>query len=211
MAAIADAAGAAARWGDRSVRLARFRGDGWQWVAPEPRLAMRAALVIRASLRAEGRAFDTRISIGIGPGSLPSYGELAAASGPAFQLSGRGLDEMGRSRRLALAWAVPPACAGERRALVALVDEIARRWTPAQAAGPARGASARAAGPDGTRRRARSRAADRRPAPARRRCRRFWQARSMHWKLATDDASLHPQGAVKRYITAFTAVALRHA
>jgi hypothetical protein len=133
MAAIAEAAGAAARWGDRSARLARFRGDGWQWVAPEPRLAMRAALVIRASLRAEGRAFDTRISIGIGPGSLPSDGELAAASGPAFQLSGRGLDEMGRSRRLALAWAVPPACAGERRALVALVDEIARRWTPAQA------------------------------------------------------------------------------
>jgi hypothetical protein len=132
MAAIAEAAGTAGRWGGRSSRLARFRGDGWQWVAPEPRLALRAALVIRAALRAEGRALDTRISIGIGPGSLPADGELAAASGAAFQLSGRGLDAMGRSRRLALAWSAPPASAAERRAVVALVDEIARRWTPAQ-------------------------------------------------------------------------------
>jgi hypothetical protein len=133
MAALATAAEAAGTWGEGSSRLARFRGDGWQWVAPDPRRALRAALLLRAALRAEGRALDTRISIGIGPGALPAGTDISAASGPAFELSGRGLDGMGRARRLTLAWAAPPPCAAECRAVVALADEITRRWTPAQA------------------------------------------------------------------------------
>ncbi len=133
MAAVATAAEEAGSWGRGPSRFARFRGDGWQWLAPDPRHALRAALLFRAALRAEGRSLDTRISIGIGPGTLPAGADISAASGPAFELSGRGLDDMGRARRLTMAWAAPPSSASERRAIVALVDEIARRWTPAQA------------------------------------------------------------------------------
>jgi hypothetical protein len=133
MAALARGAEAAAGWDGASARFTRFRGDGWQCLAPSVPLALRTALLLRAHLRRQGRQFDTRVAIGVGPGALPGAGDLSAASGEAFRLAGHGLDAMRRSARLALAWADPPARAAEVEAIVALIDEIARRWTPAQA------------------------------------------------------------------------------
>lgn len=113
-------------------RFSSFRGDGWQCLVPEPAFALRSALILRAHLAALGRPFDTRISIGIGTGELPEHG-LGAATGPAFELSGRGLDDMRHAQRFLVAWQRPPADAPFLRAIFALADEISRKWTPAQA------------------------------------------------------------------------------
>jgi hypothetical protein len=134
MAALAKGAAAMSGWeGAEAARFNRFRGDGWQCLAPSPAQALRAALFLRAHLRAlEGDA-DTRISVGIGPGSVPASGDLAAAAGPAFELSGRGLDRMARAQQIAVGWSAPPAAAAVTGAVFALCDEISRLWTPRQA------------------------------------------------------------------------------
>jgi hypothetical protein len=117
---------------DWEPRFSAFRGDGWQCLGPEPKHALRGALILRARLSALGRLFDTRISIGIGSGSLTERLDLNIATGPAFELSGRGLDGMEHTRRFAIAWEEPPEEAPLLRAIVALADEISRNWTPGQ-------------------------------------------------------------------------------
>jgi hypothetical protein len=117
---------------DRPPRFSAFRGDGWQCDGPEPRRALRGALILRAHLGALGRPFDTRVSIGIGAGRMPG-GSLETASGPAFELSGRGLDDMRHAQRFAVAWQHPPDEAPLIRSIFALADEISRKWTPGQA------------------------------------------------------------------------------
>ena len=114
-------------------RFSAFRGDGWQCVAPDPAFALRAALILRARLAMLGRPFDTRISVGIGSGWLAEEPSLNLASGPAFELSGHGLDDMKAPRRFAVAWEAPPPDAPLIRAVYSLADEISRKWTPKQA------------------------------------------------------------------------------
>ena len=81
MAGLARGAAAMGRWeGSRDASFDRFRGDGWQCLAPSPAMALRAALFLRAHLRALDREIDTRVSVGIGPGALAPSGDLAAAS-----------------------------------------------------------------------------------------------------------------------------------
>jgi hypothetical protein len=134
MAALEAGAAAMERWpGAGPARFTRFRGDGWQCLAPDPARALRAALFLRAHVRAlEGEA-DTRISAGIGAGALPADGDLAAAGGPAFEVSGRGLDRMDRGAQFVVGWERPPPWAALGAAVFALCDEISRLWTPAQA------------------------------------------------------------------------------
>ncbi len=79
-----------------------FRGDSWQLLLAEPGNALRAAVAIRAGLKAQtGR--DTRVAIGIGPATDIDLEQISASTGEAFLASGRMLDEMGRKQRLALA------------------------------------------------------------------------------------------------------------
>lgn len=127
--AVAASAGTAASWTGARARFGRYRGDGWQCLGPSPALSLRAALFIRAGLRSRRRDLDTRISIGIGTGAVPEAG-IAAASGPAFERSGAGLDGMGRAARFAFS---PVGNVGLRNAVFALADEISRRWTARQA------------------------------------------------------------------------------
>jgi hypothetical protein len=134
MAALARGSAAMSRWeGALPARFGRFRGDGWQCLAPSPERALRAALFLRAHLRAAEREVETRVSVGIGPGSVPESGDLGAASGPAFEVSGRGLDRMARVQQVSVAWASPPSAAAVTGAVFALADEISRLWTPRQA------------------------------------------------------------------------------
>lgn len=134
MAALASGAEAMSCWpGARPAFFTRFRGDGWQCMAPSPELALRAMLFLRAHLRALPGSADTRISVGHGLATLPENGNLAAAGGPAFELSGRGLDTMSRPEQFAVAWADPPASAALTVAVFALTDEISRLWTERQA------------------------------------------------------------------------------
>lgn len=120
-------------FGNGQAMFASFRGDGWQCRGPEPKFALRGALIMRASLSALGRPFDTRISIGIGSGWRAEGADPKVPSGPAFELSGRGLDAMEHVRRFAVAWVDPPDDMALFRAIFALSDEVSRKWTPAQA------------------------------------------------------------------------------
>lgn len=117
----------------RAPRFSAFRGDGWQCIGPEPRLALRGALLVRAHLGTLGRPFDTRISVGIGSGWAADAQSLNVASGPAFELSGRHLDAMKGPQRFAVSWQEPPGNARLVEAIFALCDEISRKWTPKQA------------------------------------------------------------------------------
>ena len=80
----------------------RFRGDGWQVLLGSPRFSLRACLIIRAHLKARSRDFETRAAVGIGAISHLRLDDLAASAGAAFRESGRLLEEMKASTRLAI-------------------------------------------------------------------------------------------------------------
>ena len=74
-----------------------FRHDSWQLLLDTPALALRAALFLRCVLRMRSGAsikYDTRISIGIGPVEYVAERRISDSRGPAFTLSGKGLDGM---------------------------------------------------------------------------------------------------------------------
>ena len=129
MRALGDAAHEIAGWAGTATRFTRARGDGWQMVLTEPRLSLRAALFLRASLRRTGKGMATRVSVAHGAGTIPETGDLNGANGAAFVLSGRGLDQMARGHELALAGDMPGAAA----AVGILADVQSRRWSVAQA------------------------------------------------------------------------------
>jgi len=112
------------------LRFTRFRGDGWQVLLKDPWLALRAALVLLARLRSGGTDLSSRISIGLGKIDSSGTTDLSDANGEAFVLSGRGLDEMARSQRIAFSGSM----IGHRDKIIArLMFERASRWTMPQA------------------------------------------------------------------------------
>ncbi|WP_092064293.1 hypothetical protein [Poseidonocella pacifica] len=127
-AALEDAAEELSLWQEADPKLTRFRGDGWQLVVMRPTIALRAALFLRAAIRRHGRDLDTRISIGTGAVDALPDGDLSGASGSAFVSSGRGLDQIRKTARIA------SDGSGPLRAATLLADTLTRGWSPAQAA-----------------------------------------------------------------------------
>lgn len=125
-AGLEAAAAAVAEWQDVPPRLTRARGDSWQAVCAAP-FAFRAALAFRAGVRMTGKAHDTRIGLGTGDGTVTGA-DLADADGAAFVASGRALDDMARTARLATDSA-PLAL----QTALPLTDHISSRWTVRQA------------------------------------------------------------------------------
>jgi hypothetical protein len=130
MGALRGAADGIAGWHPppRDARFTRFRGDGWQIALHHPRFSLRAAVVLQASLVALG--LESRISIGIGPAENLGTADLADAAGMAFELSGKGLDEIGDAWRLAIAG---ETVLEQDRMIADLLGERMGRWTAAQA------------------------------------------------------------------------------
>lgn len=124
------AAAGAAIWCGGPLRLTRHRGDGWQALIHDPSRALRAALILIAALRADGR-LPTRIAVGLGAVDVPGERDLSDADGPAFHAAGRALDAMPRGRRLILAADGVPDLAP---ALVVFCDVVSAGWSVAQAA-----------------------------------------------------------------------------
>lgn len=109
-----------------------FRGDSWQFAVGQEQFAVRVALHFRACVRAElgSGGEDTRVAIGWGKIDLwPSRGRQGA--GPAFTLSGRCLDEMGRYRLAGAGW--PGMSEETLTALLRLLDHLVSEWTALQA------------------------------------------------------------------------------
>lgn len=129
-ALLAEAAAELARWHGASLRLTRFRGDGWQCLLAEPGLSLRSALYLLARLKAAGAPLEARIAVAVGPIERPGSTDLSDAAGPAFARSGLAFDRMRRGRRIVL-WpegARPPA-----PVIFTLADALAQRWTRVQA------------------------------------------------------------------------------
>lgn len=109
-----------------AAHLTRTRGDGWQAVT-RPAFALRAAFLFRAGVRHCGKAFETRLGLGIGEGQIKGQ-TLEDAGGDAFVASGHALDTMHKSKRIegqALPYALCLA--------LPLVDRVSNLWTPRQA------------------------------------------------------------------------------
>jgi hypothetical protein len=129
---IAHAARSIERWNSNApAKFTRHRGDGWQFMIQSPQYALRAALFIRALLRADANLLDTRIAIG--QGTIDSLGsrDLSDAHGPAFVYSGQTLDGMSRMSLISLAGT---AVTGFQQIIVSLLAERSTRWTREQAA-----------------------------------------------------------------------------
>ncbi len=115
------------------LKLVAFRGDGWQLLFTAPAFALRGALLMRAALRMlmDGDQVDTRVSIGVGTIDFIPGEKLGEGDGLAFQLSGRGLEELGKRKRLS--WSADPKeHSGFLQSTVTLLDACAQRWTASQ-------------------------------------------------------------------------------
>ena len=115
-------------------KLGITRGDGWQVALKHPQHAVRMALFLRAAIRAEFDA-DSCISIGIGPVSRVVAARISESTGVAFDRSGRGLEALGKKKRLCLAGQGDKALGKEiaEQHICDLLDCLARRWSRRQA------------------------------------------------------------------------------
>lgn len=116
-----------------------FRGDSFQGVLLNPVLSLRAAIVIRASIRKAfpttlKDAFDARIAIGIGTIDLLPGLHGGEGDGEAYRNSGPYLDKMNQTKSFLSI--ITPFEEHNRELQVegALLDTIISRWTPARAA-----------------------------------------------------------------------------
>lgn len=117
-------------------KLGVFSGDGWQMLMPDWKRSLRAAVYMRAVAKStEARKTDTRVAVAWGAVDAESLKpeRISESTGEAFTRSGRALKTMRKQGRLVLD---NGEAAGEGRFLrtsVALVDELASRWTARQA------------------------------------------------------------------------------
>lgn len=116
-----------------------YRGDSFQIVLQQPQQALLIGFIIRAKLRSITASekkeavnyWDARISIGIGSVAYQAA-KIVESDGEAFQLSGRGLDEMKKRNSLSIR-TVWPEINEEFEVACALSETIVDRWTVLQA------------------------------------------------------------------------------
>lgn len=106
-----------------------FRGDSWQLLVSNPKLALRIALLFRATLRGKMgiSGFDSKIFIGVGTIDSFSGERVSLGSGEAFVLSGRGLENL-KKYRMGIDY--PEFNKNDYlNLIVQLVDVFATNWT----------------------------------------------------------------------------------
>lgn len=113
-----------------------FRGDSFQGVLPEPADALKAALIIRASLIKQNQSsnetdWDARMAIGIGTIDYLSD-NISESDGPAYRNSGPILDDLKGDHKLAIT-TPDENLNSEFGTSCALLDAVINKWTPAQA------------------------------------------------------------------------------
>lgn len=119
-----------ANLGNVDLRFARFRGDGWQIFSSDPARVFRLTVRVLASLHSRPTLPKTRISAATGQVAfLPPTG-LASASGEVFSISGRNLDNIGRSR---LVYQDQNGKSLWKLSLFSYLTWQSSRWSPEQA------------------------------------------------------------------------------
>lgn len=119
------------------VPLAQYRGDGLQFMCKIPEQGITMLMLIKAwmawkSPELIGQAVGIKLSLGIGEGSLQST--LGSSGGPAFVLSGRGLDALMAPYTMSIALDKNSNDMRQQslRHIVPLLDNLSGRWKPAQ-------------------------------------------------------------------------------
>jgi hypothetical protein len=114
------------------------RGDSFQGVLSEPKNALAAAIIIRASLRCRfetkrrRKALDARVAVGIGSIDFLPEGPGTIGDGKAFRLSGPILDNMKGDQRLLIRTTIE-RINSEFNIECALLDALINRWSREQA------------------------------------------------------------------------------
>jgi hypothetical protein len=117
-------------------KLDVFGGDGWQVLMTDWKRSLRAAFYMRAMAKGmEALKADSRVAVAWGAVDAESLKSerISESTGEAFTRSGRALKIMRKQGRLVLD--VGESCDEWRflQTSVALVDELANRWTSRQA------------------------------------------------------------------------------
>lgn len=115
-----------------------YSGDSWQLLMTDIKKSIRAALYLRAVIKSwEKPKIDTRIAIAIGniDEATLNTKRVSESTGEAFTESGRALQEMPRSSRMALKATNFYSKESNKilKASIYLLDEIAANWKPGQA------------------------------------------------------------------------------
>lgn len=114
-----------------------FRGDSWQLVLSDPVQALRIGLFLRAVIRsAPGEhPLDSRLAVGYGPVDYLPEQDISTGNGPAFYLSGSGLESAWKNCRMVLNFpdAVESRLTRALNIIVRLIDLQVNHWTPKQA------------------------------------------------------------------------------
>ncbi|MCG7492000.1 hypothetical protein [Thalassobius sp. Cn5-15] len=126
MACLEETAQQIANWPNCRVSFAVRGGDGWQMALSPAPLGLRAALMLRAALRALGKSHDSRIAIAAGTDDWPQDDNPNTSRGPVYVTSGRQLEAMKGDSTLH--WG-----GGALGAATVLADHIVQSWTVAQA------------------------------------------------------------------------------
>lgn len=112
-----------------------FRGDGWQAALKQASLAGKAALFLRAAIKAHplSHLLDTRIGLGFGPVETLHPDRLGESNGLAFQRSGEALDDLAKG---SCNWGLRAGIANlETLETIGfpMMDLAVSRWTRAEA------------------------------------------------------------------------------
>lgn len=111
-----------------------FRGDSWQLLVSDAAISLRAALYLRAHLRASHEALkiDTRIAIGVGAIDFLPGDRVSKGDGPAYRISGSGLESMNKAGRMCFGFKGSDV-EGAMDVIVRLTDVLAMNWSGRQA------------------------------------------------------------------------------
>lgn len=113
--------------------LAIIGGDGWQCYVESPADSLPRLLQFWALLRANG--ISCRMAVAVDTIDFISEGNLNESDGPAFRQSGRTLEALRDTQRLAfvLPDTTPPAHNLAIDSMSDLIDHLLHQWTAAQA------------------------------------------------------------------------------
>ena len=125
------------------VRLQIYRGDSFQGIIKSPENALRIALQIKTAInrihfketvknKAYSKIADFKIAIGIGQQELEREA-ISESNGPAFQFSGRTLDEMKSEHRKTKLKTDSEEINDEFNTSLFLLDTITDKWSTASA------------------------------------------------------------------------------
>lgn len=132
-----------AEYNQEEVRLQIYRGDSFQGIIKNPEDALKIALQIKTAInrihfketvknKAYSKIADFKIAIGIGEQELEREA-ISESNGPAFQFSGRTLDEMKTENRKTKLKTDSKEINEEFNTSLFLLDTITDKWSTASA------------------------------------------------------------------------------